>query len=125
MLASSPASILNQNLTDLGIPNRFTLNSSRFSGAAWPLASRAQQPTMPVVGYLSVGSPEADADRTAAIRLGLKEAGYIAGDNLITENRWAHGEYDRLSALAAELVRRQVAAIVTVGTPPAIAAKAA
>ena len=94
--------------------------------AAWPLASRAQQPTMPVIGYLEAGSPEPSANLVAAFRKGLSEAGYIEGRNVAVEFRWAHNENERLSDLAADLVRRRVDVIVTpVSTLAAFAAKAA
>ena len=94
--------------------------------AAWPLAARAQQAAMPVVGMLSAEWPGQFTDRLRAFHEGLRETGYVDGRNLAIESRWAEGRNDRLPALAAELVRRQVSVIVTAGsTPAALAASAA
>ena len=73
--------------------------------AAWPLAARAQQPAIPVIGYLSVGSPESDASRLTGLRRGLNQTGYVEGRSLVIEYRWAGNQADRLPALAAVLVQ--------------------
>jgi putative ABC transport system substrate-binding protein len=91
---------------------------------AWPAVARAQQ-AMPAIGYLSVGSQESDELRLSAFRRGLGEKGYIEGQNVVVEYRWAEGEYDRLAALAADLTRHQATVIVSGGAPTAFAAKAA
>jgi putative tryptophan/tyrosine transport system substrate-binding protein len=96
------------------------------AAVAWPLAARAQRPAMPTIGYLHGGSPESNEHRIAAFRRGLNETGYVEGENVAIEFRWAHNQSDRLPELAADLVRRQMVVIVTPGsTPSAHAAKAA
>ena len=96
------------------------------AAATWPLAARAQQPAMPVVGYFSARSPESDVPMLAAFHQGLNETGYVEGQNVAIEFRWGGGEYHRVPALAEELVRRQVTIIVTSGAEiSAQAAKAA
>ena len=96
------------------------------SAASWPIAARAQQPTMPVVGFIHGGSDDVLARDAAAFRKGLNETGYVDSQNVTVEYHWLEGRYDRLPALVADLVRRQVAVIATPATPvAALAAKAA
>jgi putative ABC transport system substrate-binding protein len=95
------------------------------AGFAWPCAARAQQAVMPVIGFLSIGSREADASRMNAVRRGLTEIGYVEGQNVALEYRGAQHQHDRLPALAADLVSRQATVIVVVSTSATLAAKAA
>src|SRR6478609_7068903 len=90
-----------------------------------PFAARAQQPALPLVGLIRDGSADASARFAAAFRKGLNETGYVEGQNVTVEYHWLEGQYDRLPALMADLVRRQVAVIATPGTVPTRAAKAA
>jgi putative tryptophan/tyrosine transport system substrate-binding protein len=93
--------------------------------ASWPLAARAQQPTMPVVAFIRDGSADTNARYVAAFRRGLNETGYVEGQNVTVEYHWMAGQYDRLPALMTDLARRQVAVIATPGNVPSLAAKAA
>src|SRR4051794_5306553 len=95
------------------------------AAATWPLAARAQQKPMPVIGYLNTGSPDTNPPLLAVFRQGLSETGYVEGQNLAVEYRWAEGHYDRLPALAADLVGRKVDLIVASSPPSALAAQSA
>jgi putative ABC transport system substrate-binding protein len=109
-----------------GIERREFITLLGSAAAAWPITARAQQPAIPVIGYLNLASPESDvSSRLTGLRRGLNETGYVEGRNFVIEYRWAGNQADRLPALAADLVQLRVAVIVTAGVAPTFAAKAA
>jgi putative tryptophan/tyrosine transport system substrate-binding protein len=115
---------MGQMAIDIGRRDIITLLGSGM--VTWPLAAQAQQPAMPVIGYLNYGSPASEnPSRLTGLRRGLNETGYVEGRNFVIESRWAENQPDRLPALAADLVERRVAVIVAAGVQPALTAKAA
>src|SRR6266436_3037212 len=107
------------------ITRRYFVSCLGGAAVAWPLAARAQQVALPVIGYLNFGSPESDASRLTGLRRGLNQSGYVEGRNFVIEYRWAGNQIDRLPALAADLVKLRVAVIVSPGVASTLAAKAA
>src|SRR5271169_1473561 len=108
----------------IGIGRRQFISALGTTALAWPVVARAQQP-VPMIGFFRTGTADSNARYVAAFRKGLNETGYVEGQNVTVEYHWLAGQYDRLPALLADLVRRQVAVIATPGNVPSIAAKAA
>jgi ABC-type uncharacterized transport system substrate-binding protein len=109
----------------IDIDRRQFISALSGAGVAWPLTARAQQPTMPVIGYLDFASPEQTKDRLAAFNGALSGLGYVDGKNVVIDHRSVFGQYDRLPAMAADLVQSRVALMIATGTPAVLAAKAA